>query len=84
MGIPVERVLAKLTGVIKSGSGWKARCPTHNDDVPSLKIDTRADGAVLLTCHGGCSTKAVLNALGLRFSDLFASPPPAGWHPRSR
>ena len=37
---------------------------------PSLSI-AESDGRILLRCHAGCPTEAVLSALGLRFSDLF-------------
>jgi hypothetical protein len=37
-----------------------------------LKVDVRPDGQSLnVYCHNGCSTEAVLNALNLRFSDLY-------------
>ena len=43
-----------------------ARCPAHDDRVPSLAIDERSDGTVLVCCHAGCSQHAVINALTAR------------------
>ena len=46
----------------KSGEGWVARCPVHNDQNPSLSLrDT--DGKVLVHCHAGCEQIAVVEAL---------------------
>jgi hypothetical protein len=37
-----------------------------------LSIDVGEDGRVLLYCHAGCDTPAVVGAMGLRMADLFA------------
>jgi hypothetical protein len=81
---PIDRVLARLRGVQRRGDYWVALCPSpdHDDQVQSLQFSERPNGSVGMWCHGGCSTASVLAALGLRFADLFAQPPPAGWHPR--
>jgi hypothetical protein len=70
-GAPIDRVLGKLPGAKRSGSGWKACCPAHEDAHPSLSIGVGRDGQVLLRCHAGCTLEAVLAALGLSVSDLF-------------
>ena len=70
---PIERVLMRLENVRKSGSGFKACCPAHNDTQPSLSVAEGDDGRVLLRCHAGCSTGEVCRAIGLKFEDLFAS-----------
>ena len=57
-------VFAKVQGVKKSGNGYKARCPAHDDTNPSLSL-TEKNGKVLLHCHAGCSQQAVLDALGI-------------------
>ena len=66
-------VLDRLDGVRRSGSGYEARCPNHDDRQPSLTIATGDDGRVLLHCHAGCETEAVCGAIGLRLSNLFPS-----------
>lgn len=47
-----------------------ARCPAHDDREASLSVSRRDDRA-LVYCHAGCSTQAVVGALGLRMADLF-------------
>jgi putative DNA primase/helicase len=68
---PVERVLAGLDEVRASGNRWKARCPAHDDHNPSLSASVGEDGRVLLKCFAGCSTEAVVDALGLTMADLY-------------
>ncbi len=67
---PIERILAKLPDAKKSGSGWSACCPAHDDRQPSLSIAEGEDGRVLLKCHAGCSTEAICAAIDLQMSDL--------------
>jgi DNA primase len=50
---------------------WKARCPGHDDRVPSLTITQGDDGRTLIHCFGGCQTAQVLGAVGLHLRDLF-------------
>jgi hypothetical protein len=38
--------------------GFGAKCPAHDDNEPSLKINVR-DGKVLLHCLAGCPTARV-------------------------
>ena len=74
---PVEAVLARL-GDCKAkpgGGGWMACCPAHPDDKASLSIDEGQDGRVLLNCFAGCRTASIVEALGLKMSDL--APPGA-------
>ncbi|MDP2659371.1 MAG: AAA family ATPase [Dehalococcoidia bacterium] len=66
-------VLARLRNVHKAGAGWQARCPSHEDEHNSLSI-SNGSKALLLHCHAGCTPEAVLNSIGLRFTDLY---PPA-------
>lgn len=55
----------------KAGAGWSAHCPAHEDNTPSLSINTGEDGRVLLKCHAGCITKDVCARLNIADSDLF-------------
>ena len=70
---PIDKVLGQLPGRKKSGRGWSAQCPAHDDRKPSLSIGTGEDGRVLLHCHSGCPTSAVVAAIGLTMRDLFPS-----------
>jgi putative DNA primase/helicase len=67
---PFYRVLGLLESVHKNGSGFKARCPAHDDRNPSLTIHEGDDGKVLLHCHAGCDSSKVVRALGLSWKDL--------------
>ncbi len=57
----------------KEGSQWKARCPAHADEKPSLSIAEKS-GKILLHCHAGCTTEAVCESLSLSVADLFTEP----------
>jgi 5S rRNA maturation endonuclease (ribonuclease M5) len=62
----------------RSGSGWIAKCPAHEDRVDSLSIsESKSDGRVLLHCHAGCTIESVLAAAGLEMRDLFPEVGPA-------
>jgi hypothetical protein len=63
-------ILARLHEVRRSGEGWTARCPGHDDHENSLSIGRR-EGKWLLKCHAGCDWRDIVNALGLKPSDLF-------------
>jgi hypothetical protein len=66
----IERLLAKLQGVKRSGDGWSARCPAHEDENPSLSIANGKKG-IVLHCHAGCTIDAITAALGITKADLF-------------
>lgn len=72
---PIDRILAELTGVERSGAGYISLCPNHPDAVPSLSINENKDGNVLLHCFAGCDYEQIVEAVGLTTSDLFASNP---------
>ena len=58
-------LLPHLSKVKRSGSGYTASCPCHNDKTPSLSINER-DGKLLVHCFGcGAGLPDVLDALGL-------------------
>jgi hypothetical protein len=65
-------ILGRLARVRRSGSGWVALCPAHEDRAVSLSIGVGDDGCTLLHCHAGCSTEAVVASLGFSMADLFA------------
>jgi AAA domain-containing protein len=71
---PDAEAIARALGGRRNGSGWRARCPAHNDHDPSLDI-TEKNGTVLLVCRAGCGQGAVLDALRRRglWSDRPAS-----------
>jgi len=68
----IEAILQKLPDHKKVGEGkWRATCPAHNDQIPSLSIACGDDGRVLLKCHAGCSVDEVCSALEIAKSELF-------------
>jgi hypothetical protein len=70
--------------VIDNGHGKaQAQCPAHDDGRASLSI-TGIEGQVLIYCHAGCATEAVVEAVNLGVADLFdtrkgADYPLSGW-----
>jgi hypothetical protein len=76
---PIEALLAKLPGAKKAGNRWSAFCPAHEDLRASLSVAEGEDGTVLVKCHAGCETSAILSAVGLNLADLF--PAKAGPQP---
>ena len=54
--------ITKRLGGRRSGAGWVARCPAHDDKNPSLSLRD-VDGKVLVHCHAGCEQRSVVAAL---------------------
>jgi putative DNA primase/helicase len=81
----ISRVLDRLDAVGRPGGrGWKARCPAHDDQHPSLDIDLSEDGKVLLCCRSaGCTTEEIVRRAGLEMRDLFPSERPTGHRTRT-
>jgi hypothetical protein len=68
---PLEKILERLPSARKSGNGWSAQCPVHEDRRASLSVSQADDGKVLLHCHAGCATSTIVAALDLKSADLF-------------
>jgi hypothetical protein len=66
------QVLDRLTQVKAEGTGWRARCPAHDDHVSSLSVGEGRDGCVLIHCHAGCALESILDRLDLTPADLFS------------
>jgi len=69
---------------IQADKSHMAKCPAHEDKQASLHITVSGE-SILLKCFAGCSTEAVVSAVGLTLSDLFIhsnghSPAPARLH----
>lgn len=67
----IDELLSRLDGVRKSGRGFTAKCPAHQDRTASLAVSEGTDGRILLHCFSGCSALQVVHALGMEMSDLF-------------
>jgi AAA domain/CHC2 zinc finger len=66
-------VLGRLDRVRRSGQGWVARCPAHDDKTPSLSVRETDEGNVLVHCFAGCLPEEVCGAIGLNLAALFNS-----------
>lgn len=80
-----EIVLPRLDAVHKSGGGFSARCPAHDDGRASLSVSTGRDQPVVFHCHAGCEPDDIIEKLGLTWEDL-SKPredrtPPGEWTP---
>lgn len=68
----LDRILSQLQGVRKTGSGWTARCPSHDDRHPSLSVRIGVNEEVIFHCFSSCSWDQIRLALGVSIS--FARP----------
>ena len=71
-------ILADLEGKLEkckhTGDKLRARCPAHRDKTPSLDVQIGDGGdRVVLICRAGCPTEDVVEALGWKMRDLFAT-----------
>lgn len=72
---PIDKLCTKLyqvTGYKPSltSSGFKAKCPAHQDNSPSLSI-SEADDRILICCHTGCETEDIVRHLNMQMNELF-------------
>ena len=67
----IEKILDRLDKPKPVGKFYMARCPSHDDKNPSLKIMETSDGKILIRCFAGCATHDILDSIGLTFNDLF-------------
>lgn len=65
----------------RSGAGYVACCPSHDDRSPSLSLRD-ADGRVLVHCHAGCAQSDVIDALRAR--GLWPEREQRDWTPTER
>lgn len=72
---PADRLIALLKNTTEQrrpryARAWKACCPAHDDKTPSLCIDEKHDGTVLLKCWAGCDSARIMDAVGMGFAEL--------------
>lgn len=71
----LDDFLTLLRGVKSTGNGrYMALCPGHDDKNQSLSVKA-ADSKILLKCFAGCTSEAIVQALGLEVKDLFLDNP---------
>jgi hypothetical protein len=66
----IESLLERLDGVRRSGGGFVAICPAHDDHTPSLNI-REGERGLLVKCWAGCTLENICEALGIQTRDLF-------------
>lgn len=71
-----EVVLPRLRNIKKTGVGYMACCPAHDDNTASLSITQGREHPVVLHCHAGCDQTNIINQLGLTWADLSNPRPP--------
>lgn len=72
--LDISKILERLDKVRKSGKGYMACCPVHQDNSPSMSI-TEKDDIILIHCHAcGANGVDVVSALGLKPDVLFDKP----------
>ena len=71
MSAPLRRVLERLPKARRSGDGWVARCPAHEDQHASLSVGVGRDGRAILYCHAGCNLESIVSAMQLAVAELF-------------
>ncbi len=79
MSVEFQNVIDRLEAMgkdpHKNGVGYKACCPAHDDNDPSLSVKKGDNGGVVLFCHANCTTEAVVGAMGMTMADLFPPDP---------
>lgn len=74
----IAEFLSQFRKLCASGDGWTACCPAHADSNPSLKIDLKSDGRILLHCFAGCECDEIVEAVGVDIGSLFDRERPQG------
>lgn len=72
MSLP-EFVAKYFPDAKRQGKGYRARCPVHGDERPSLDIDPGDNGGILLKCRSkGCERSRILAAVEASQDDIAA------------
>jgi putative DNA primase/helicase len=66
----LDVLLARLKRVRRSGNGYVALCPAHDDRHHSLSI-TQSNDRILLHCFADCTVEMICEAFGIGVKDLF-------------
>lgn len=79
MAVSAEPLLSRLDRVMKSGNGWRARCPAHGGQGRTLTV-AEVDDRVLVHCFAGCKAADVLGAVSMTWADIM----PPKFRPQTR
>jgi hypothetical protein len=67
----IVHVLDRLHGLVETPDGWKACCPAHDDQKPTLHVRVSDNGKILLKCFANCPLETIVEAMELSMADLF-------------
>mgnify|MGYP007071600386 CR=1 FL=1 len=67
----LHELSGRLNRASLRGDELTACCPAHEDHSPSMSATIGNNGAIVMHCHAGCPTDAILSALGLDYEDLY-------------
>ena len=67
----MEQILQRLEKVRKSGDGYLACCPVHDDRSPSMTIKDVGDKILMYCFSCGAKGDEIIKALGLPTSVIF-------------
>lgn len=80
--IPARQIADQLKAKKLPAGGWIARCKSHPDASPSLKIAEGDDGRPMLHCYAGCDFERIVASLGYQVADML--PPTGNGHDKGR
>ena len=63
--------LGRLENVKKSGNGYTARCPGHDDKKNSLSVNLAPNGKINVNCFAACDIKTITEGCGIKVRDLY-------------
>lgn len=76
----IDVLLSRLQKVRRISDGrYQACCPAHNDKSPSMAINTQGD-IILFHCFAGCAPDEILQAVDLKWTDLYPDEWDAAYH----
>jgi hypothetical protein len=71
LDIVEDRLRSRGLRVSRRDDSITAQCPAHEDKSPSLSVGVGTKGRdVVITCHAGCDSEAVMAALDLKWTDF--------------
>ncbi len=71
----LDDVLSRLDVRHRTNGTAVCLCPAHDDSDPSLTVSAARNGGVVMYCHAGCETEAILSRIGITWVDV--NPPKA-------
>jgi replicative DNA helicase len=69
-------ILDRLDNVKRTGKGYTAKCPAHEDGHNSFGITTGDDDRILVKCFAGCEFEDIVRSMNLQASDFMGDNQP--------